>query len=348
MEGSAPDEATTLVENPPGELAVAVLELDTSGCVRGWSDDAEALLGWGAAEVLGRPAPILPDELTGGLPRLLEEANAGYVDRTAVWQRRDGTPVELAVSASPMRAGSGEPTGVVLVARDISGRNIDQAQLEAYASDVRQSFGRELRRAQELEASYRTTVQALAHAIEAKDMSTGRHLQRVNDLGLLLARELSSEGTVDSQMSFGFLLHDLGKIWVPDAVLNKPGPLTEEEWQLMHRHPEEGARILKDVAFLKHGALDVVLYHHERWDGAGYPAGLAGNEIPLWARIFAVADALDAMTSDRPYRRAMPLETALGELRANSGTQFDPACVDALEAIDREELVRAVGGDPEG
>ena len=110
----------------------------------------------------------------------------------------------------------------------------------------------------------------------------------------------------------------------------------------MQRHPAEGARILKDVAFLKKGALDVVLYHHERWDGAGYPAGLAGDEIPLWARVFAVADALDAMTTDRPYRSAMPLEKALGELRANSGTQFDPGCVEALEAIDRDELVASV------
>ena len=342
MEGSAPENASTPVENSAGELAVAVLELDASGCVRGWSDGAQALLGWQAAEVLGRRAPILSNELTRELPHLLEEASAGFLDRAAVWQRRDGTPVELAVSASPMRASSGRATGVVLVARDISRRNPDLAQLEAYAADVRQSFRRELHRAQELEASFRTTVHALAHAIEAKDVFTGRHLQRVNDLGRLLAGEVASQGAVDPQMSFGFLLHDLGKVSVPDSILNKPGPLSEEEWRLMQRHPAEGARILKDVAFLKKGALDVVLYHHERWDGAGYPAGLAGDEIPLWARVFAVADALDAMTTDRPYRSAMPLEKALGELRANSGTQFDPGCVEALEAIDRDELVASV------
>jgi cyclic di-GMP phosphodiesterase len=122
-------------------------------------------------------------------------------------------------------------------------------------------------------------------------------------------------------------------------VLNKPGPLDEDEWEVMRRHPEQGAKILSTIHFLDR-ALDVVRHHHERWDGAGYPAGLRGEEIPLWARIFAVVDTVDAITSDRPYRPASPLDVAILELRAGSGAQFDPACVDAFLRLDREAVER--------
>jgi HD-GYP domain-containing protein (c-di-GMP phosphodiesterase class II) len=131
---------------------------------------------------------------------------------------------------------------------------------------------------------------------------------------------------------------------VPDAVLKKPGPLTDGEWTLMRRHPEAGARILDAIPFLDR-AVDVVLHHHERWDGRGYPNGLGEDEIPLWARIFAVADTVDAITSDRPYRPGRPLDEALDEILARAGTQFDPACAAALADIDatavRELVVTA-------
>jgi ribonuclease P protein subunit RPR2 len=134
-------------------------------------------------------------------------------------------------------------------------------------------------------------------------------------------------------MAYGFLLHDIGKLAVPDAILRAPGRLTEEQWTLMRRHPEEGVRMLEHVPFLGR-ALDVVRYHHERWDGGGYPDGLSGEQIPLWARIFAVVDALDAITAERPYRAARSYEDALAEIRRNSGSQFDPAVVEALERLD--------------
>jgi ribonuclease P protein subunit RPR2 len=223
-------------------------------------------------------------------------------------------------------------------------RRLEQAQLEAYARDVRASFGRELRRARELERSYFHTVRALAAAVEAKDGYTGAHIQRVHAIGLLLARTVAPDQAEDPQLAYGFLLHDIGKLSVPDAVLMKPGPLTDGEWTLMRRHPEAGARILDAIPFLDR-AVDVVLHHHERWDGAGYPNGLGEDEIPLWARIFSVADTVDAITSDRPYRPGRPLDEAIDEILARAGTQFDPACAAALADIDagavRELVVTA-------
>ena len=123
---------------------------------------------------------------------------------------------------------------------------------------------------------------------------------------------------------------------MPDAVLNKPGPLVEEEWRLIKEHPEQGANILSAVPF-RSRALDVVRYHHERWDGSGYPLGLRGEEIPLWARIFAVVDTVDAVTSDRPYRRGRPLEAASEELSNAAGSQLDPSCVASFLEVDRNK-----------
>jgi diguanylate cyclase (GGDEF)-like protein len=212
-------------------------------------------------------------------------------------------------------------------------RDLERAQLRAYAADVRASYARELLRTRELHASYLATVQTLAAAVEAKDDYTGGHIHRVHELGMLLARALAPDDADDPQLAYGFLLHDIGKLAVPDDVLTKPGKLSEREWDLMKTHPEAGARILEKIPFLDR-ALDVVLHHHERWDGAGYPHGLAGEAIPLWARIFAVVDAVDAITSDRPYRRGRPLSVAVEQVLEGSGAQFDPRCAEAFAGLD--------------
>jgi ribonuclease P protein subunit RPR2 len=220
---------------------------------------------------------------------------------------------------------------------DHGDRDLERAQLRAYAQDLRNSYARELRRMQELKDSYLATVKSLAAAVEAKDEYTGGHIQRVHALGLLLAEVVVPEEASDPQLSYGFLLHDIGKLAVPDAVLNKPGPLDEDEWRLLKQHPEQGAKILSAIPFLD-GALDVVRHHHERWDGSGYPDGLQGEEIPLWARIFAVVDTVDAVTSDRPYRPGRPIGAAIHELRKEAGTQFDPECVEAFLRVDRPAI----------
>jgi ribonuclease P protein subunit RPR2 len=324
-------------------LETAVCELDIEGRVCRWGAAAERVFGFAAGDAVGEVLPMVPFDLRDEVLAQVREAVAGTAldEHVAVWWRADGAPVEVSVSLVGLGANCQGPT-VAMVARDISERRLEQAQLAAYAKDIRESFARELRRARELERSYFHTVRALAAAVEAKDGYTGAHIQRVHQIGLLLAKQVAPDEADDPQLAYGFLLHDIGKLSVPDAVLKKPGPLNDAEWSLMRRHPEAGARILDSIPFLDR-AVDVVLHHHERWDGRGYPRGLEENGIPLWARIFAVADTVDAITSHRPYRRGRPLEHAVDEIVARAGTQFDPACAEALAHLDHGEVRSVVG-----
>jgi ribonuclease P protein subunit RPR2 len=217
-------------------------------------------------------------------------------------------------------------------------------QLDVYAIDFRSTYLAERQRSQELAAAlaelehtYNATVQGLAVAVEAKDECTGGHIRRVMRYGMMLTNLVAPEHASDPQFQYGFLLHDVGKLSVPDFVLTKAGPLTEGEWELMRQHPESGRSILADIPFLE-GAREIVHAHHERWDGKGYPRGLAGEEIPLGAQIFPLCDAFDAMTSDRPYRKALSIETALSEVRQGAGTQFRPDAVAAFLSLPLDEL----------
>jgi ribonuclease P protein subunit RPR2 len=308
-------------------LETAVCELDTQGIVRRWGAAAERVFGFSDGEAIGQTLPMVPYDLHDETLARLRAAAEGETlpEHSTVWCRNDQQPLEVAVSMVGLSA-NGHGPAVALVARDISERRLEQLQLEAYAKDVRESFGRELRRARELERSYFHTVRALAAAVEAKDGYTGAHIQRVHAIGLLLAREVAPDQAADPQLAYGFLLHDIGKLSVPDAVLKKPGPLTDTEWTLMRRHPEAGARILDAIPFLDR-AVDVVLHHHERWDGRGYLAGLAGEEIPLIARILAVGDAFSAMTTTRPYRKALDVREALVRIADAAGSQLDERLV---------------------
>ncbi|HEX9888940.1 MAG TPA: HD domain-containing phosphohydrolase, partial [Nitriliruptorales bacterium] len=187
---------------------------------------------------------------------------------------------------------------------------------------------------------YLVTVESLASAVDAKDSYTGSHIDRVEAFGRRLLEVLDPELSHDEALLWGFRLHDVGKIGVPDSVLLKPGPLDDHEWEIMKRHPEIGAQIVQAAPFLQ-GARDVILHHHERWDGRGYPFGLRGSAIPFSARVFGCIDAFDAMTSDRPYRKAMPVDRAMQELLRHAGTQFDPEVIEAFVQIEAEELERA-------
>jgi HD-GYP domain-containing protein (c-di-GMP phosphodiesterase class II) len=186
--------------------------------------------------------------------------------------------------------------------------------------------------ASELEMTYDTTLKALSAALDAKDAVTEGHSERVAHLTKAIAREMNvpEEKLVDVER--GALLHDVGKIGVPDAVLRKPRTLSRREWQAMQRHPLLAGILVSKIGFLE-GALPILLYHHERFDGGGYPFGLSGDRIPLEARIFAVVDTYDAMTSDRPYRKAVGRAEAIKEIVSNSGSQFDPAVVEAFLRI---------------
>jgi HD-GYP domain-containing protein (c-di-GMP phosphodiesterase class II) len=180
-----------------------------------------------------------------------------------------------------------------------------------------------------LEGAYRGTMEALVAALDARECETHRHSERVAKYARFLAENMGVKGGELEDIYRGALLHDIGKIGVPDAILLKPASLTEEEWTIMKKHPEIGERILLGVAFLKPAA-ELVLSHEERFDGAGYPRRLRGEEIPLGARIFAVMDALDAMAFDRPYRKGMPFEAAVAEIRRGAGAQFDPKVVEVF------------------
>lgn len=171
--------------------------------------------------------------------------------------------------------------------------------------------------------------------MELRDQETAGHTERVTSLTLRLARALGVPEEDLEHLRRGAILHDVGKIAIPDAILLKPGPLTEEEWAVMKMHPIYAYQWLSGIPFLRK-ALEIPYAHHERWDGSGYPRGLKGEAIPLSARIFAVVDVYDALTSDRPYRKAGPREKALAYLREEAGRLFDPEVVRAFLEMEGE------------
>jgi response regulator RpfG family c-di-GMP phosphodiesterase len=243
------------------------------------------------------------------------------------------------------------PLDLLAVVERVSGRTpvprqprrVKPAEEEVvlYARDLRHLL--EIERGQRalLQESYLATVTSLASALESRDSRTGEHSQRVRRYAVELLEALQP-GLLerDPGLQYGFLLHDIGKIAIPDQILQKPGPLTRTERKRMQTHTVLGEQMLSPVAVLQGGGLQIVRSHHERWDGRGYPDGLRGDEVPLGARVFAVADALDAMTSDRPYRRAQRWSVAHEEILAQVGKQFDPAVVEAFRA--REAELKAV------
>jgi putative two-component system response regulator len=191
-------------------------------------------------------------------------------------------------------------------------RALEHGQLLARRREEHETLERRVAKAtceldltlRQLEATYRSTLEALGSAIDTRDVGTHSHSRRVRGYTLLIARAHGLPQPEMRDLEHGVLLHDIGKIGIPDSILLKPGPLTPDEWKVMQRHPEIGRQIIEKIPFLK-GAVPVVYHHHERWDGTGYPLGLRGEEIPLAARVFAVADAFDAMTFERPYSRAL-------------------------------------------
>jgi len=188
---------------------------------------------------------------------------------------------------------------------------------------------------QELQETYEATLQALVTALDFRDNETQGHSYRVVEYAVMVAERMCIGEPELTWIRRGAILHDVGKIGIPDSILRKPGKLDAEEWREMQKHPEMGYRMLQHIPFLE-PALDIVLCHQERFDGSGYPRGLSTEEIPLGARIFAVVDTFDAMTSDRPYRQALGIEEACAEIREWSGRQFDPAVAAAFLSIEAE------------
>ncbi len=282
-------------------------------------------------------AQLKADDATSSIPVVLL---TGSIDRP----RHSAADAVMAKPFSPLELLSvvdrlvGQQYGVPFRAP----RALDEEeQLLMYARDLRHLL--ELERGQRtlLESAYHDTVVALASALESKDTGTRAHSQRVQRYAVVLGEALSPELLQEPSAAYGFLLHDVGKIGIPDRILRKPARLTAAERRLMETHTLLGEQMLGGVSFLHGECLAVVRSHHERWDGRGYPDGLERTGIPLGARIFAVADTLDAMTTDRPYRAAQSWDVAVDEIVRERGKQFDPDVVDAFRERDGE--LRAIG-----
>jgi putative nucleotidyltransferase with HDIG domain len=188
----------------------------------------------------------------------------------------------------------------------------------------------ELQRAhQDLAGAYEATIEGWSRVLDLRDKETEGHTQRVTEMTVRLARALSVPEEQIIHLRRGALLHDIGKMAIPDTILQKPGPLTEEEWKEMRRHPEYALQMLYSIAYLR-PALEIPYSHHEHWDGSGYPRGLKGEDIPIAARIFSIVDVWDALLSNRPYRRGCTEESVLEYIRKHAGIYFDPKLVDAF------------------
>jgi putative nucleotidyltransferase with HDIG domain len=207
-------------------------------------------------------------------------------------------------------------------------RKDDFRQVDLLVGFAASAYSR-IKLAERLEGHYMTTIEAMVNALEARDPGTVSHTGRIRDLAVSLAVAIKLPAELRHAIKLGALLHDVGKIGISDSILGKPGALTDAEWVQMRCHPEIGVRMLQGIEFLQ-PSVPIIRHHHEFWNGAGYPDGLAGEDIPIGARIVSVCDAYDAMTSDRAYRKAMSRDDACAEIDRGAGTQFDPGCARLL------------------
>ena len=280
------------------------------------------------AELKSAPATRdIPIVLLTGSERGAEAAKKAGAN---AFVRKPFSPLELLSVAERLAGGL---SGVPFRATKKHSRGPEE-ELLLYARDLRHMLEVERGQRELLQSAYLQTVSALASALESKDTGTRAHSQRVQRYATALAEAVGQAVVRNESTAYGFLLHDVGKIGIPDGILLKPGPLSLAERRKMETHTVLGEAMLSGVVFLKGDGLKIVRSHHERWDGRGYPDGLVRDEIPLGARIFAVADALDAMTSHRPYRRAMSWNAAHAEILEQRKRQFDPDVVDAFVTID--------------
>ena len=328
----------TLVENVAHP--VFLIDLNTEQCIY-VSPAIQALLGRDADELIGRPLTdfVHPDDRSKVVARSAARSR-GKTPRTTVTRmsHSDGQWIWVQSIASPVLQVDGRDSTVFTVT-NASERVLAETGLRAARLRLRHLLS-QINLANENfenpDGSYELAVETLAAALELRDDETGRHTRRVADLAMALTRALDRRLADDPELRYGFLLHDIGKIGIPDAILLKKGPLTFREMRILEMHTTLGQHLLTRFPFLSEVAHDVVAYHHERWNGSGYPWGLTADEIPIAARIFAVVDAYDAMTSDRPYREAMSSTQAIAEIELCAGTQFDPDVVAAFVPIARQ------------
>ena len=299
--------------------ANAIVITDPSGAIEWINPAFLSLTGYAQNEVIGKNPRELVKSGRHDQPfykDLWDTIQAGSVwHGELINQRKDGCIYFEEQTITPVRNPAGEISQFIAIKQDITVRKLAEKQLRESSIELRQA--------------YEATLQGWSNALELREHETAGHSQRVVQTALGLARFLGMKEEELDQIQRGALLHDIGKMGIPDSILLKPGPLTPEEWQVMRLHPVYAANLLSIITFLQ-PALDIPYEHHEHWDGSGYPRGLRGEEIHLSARIFAVVDVWDALSHDRPYRGAWPAEKVLGYLRELSGKQFDPRVVSAF------------------
>ena len=315
-EAESVEEATALIAARPPQIVVLDIDLpgvDGLSFCRTLKDDP-ATRGLRIVLLSGS------DDAT---PAAMEAAGADAL------VRKPFSPLELLSLVERLLGEGGE-------GRSWAAAEADTAeQVILYARDLRRLLEVERGQRLALQSAYRETVTALTSALESKDSGTGAHSQRVQTYALELTAAVAPRLGREQTLEYGYLLHDIGKIGIPATVLRKPGPLSPPERRLMETHTVLGEQMLADISLLQGEGLRVVRSHHERWDGGGYPDRLSGEAIPLGARIFALADTLDAITSDRPYRAASSWEAAVDEITGQAGRQFDPRVVDAFRASEK-------------
>jgi PAS domain S-box-containing protein len=273
-----------------------------------------------ASEVIGQS----PGRVFAAWPDLIEKFSGVNEVRTEVSAQIKGETHYFELAISPLNSQAGLPIGRVFIARDITGhKEMDQA-LQQLNHELE---NRVSERTEELAEAYEKTLEGWAKALEFRDKETEGHSRRVTETTLKLARALGLGEEELIQIHRGAILHDIGKMAIPDEILRKADALDQKEWEIVHKHPSVAYELLSPIPYLKR-ALEIPYCHHEKWDGSGYPRGLRGEEIPLAARIFSVADVWDAIQSDRSYNKAWPRERAIQYIRDQAGKYFDPGIVD--------------------
>jgi len=322
------------------------------------AETAVSIIGTGAVSILvrepstgddvpyvirGEPADTETADFLLGKHRICRESLQAQVSQLAVRKIKGKQPIIRSLAAHPLMS-RGEAVGLLNVVQDNNFIPLRRGQLHLLSIIASKIAARieNSRLYENLQSSYLEAIKALANAIEARDQYTRGHTERVTVLADLVAERMGWSEKRRAELKMGCTLHDIGKIGVPDAILNKPKPLSDDERQKMESHPELGAKILEGIEYLK-PAIPYILHHHERYDGAGYPRGLSGEEIPIEGRLLAVVDTYDAIVSNRPYREGASPEKAVAELRLFSGRQFDPEIVEVLVQAWEEGLIDKLG-----
>ena len=286
------------------------------------SPACEVMLGYRPEELIGQPSlDLIHPEDRVHILKIVRETPPTSVVYTVPYRalKKNGDYIWLETSARAiMDRQTGNAIEIHAASRDITERKNAEKALQSAHNNLQEAYER--------------TIEGWVRALDLRDRETEGHTQRVTELTITVARALGFSEDAVLQLRRGALLHDMGKMAIPDEILQKPGPLTEAEWREMRQHPIYAYEMLSPIAYL-HGALEIPFCHHERWDGSGYPRGLKGEEIPLAARLFAIVDVWDALRSDRPYRKRMPRDEVVAYLQDHAGKLFDPKLVQVFLSV---------------